>query len=103
MKPTRRKFSPKVYAGIIEAQGRRCSCGCNEPLEVGRIHFDHIIPVGIGGKDEPENLQALILRHHKAKTREDMVKIAKVRRIEKKMRVRTARDREILKILEKSA
>lgn len=101
----RRKFSPKVYAALIESQSGRCACGCNEPLEVGRIHYDHIVPLAIGGKDEPGNLQALILRHHKAKTKADMVKIAKVRRIDKKdrlMKARTAMDRAVAKILEKA-
>lgn len=105
MKP-RRKFSPKVYAEIIERQRMICACGCGEALEVGLIDYDHEIALELGGKDEPDNLRAMIRRHHKAKTKEDMVKIAKVRRIEKKdrlMRARTAMDRAIAKYLEKSA
>lgn len=102
MRP-RRKFSPKVYAEVIERQGMICACGCKEALEVGLIDYDHEIALELGGKDEPANLRALIRRHHKAKTREDMRKIAKVRRIEKKGRIRNARDREIARILEKSA
>lgn len=105
MKP-RRKFPPKVYADLIRRQGGKCACGCGEALEVGLIDYDHEIALELGGKDEPANLRALIRRHHKAKTKEDMVKIAKVRRIDKKdrlMKARTAMDRAIAKYLEKSA
>jgi len=104
MKPRRRKFPPHVYADLIRRQGGLCACGCGEPLEIGRIHYDHIVALAIGGKDEPSNLQALILRHHAAKTKADMVKIAKVKRIDKKDRLlkgRTAMDRAIAKHLEK--
>ncbi len=104
MKRIRRKFSPKVYAEIIERQRMICACGCGEELTVGLIDYDHEIALELGGKDEPSNLRALIRRHHKAKTKADMVKIAKVRRIDKKdrlMRARTAMDRAVAKILEK--
>lgn len=106
MKRQRRQFNPRVYADILERQGMICACGCNERLEIGHIDFDHEIAIELGGKDEPSNLRAMIRRHHKAKTKEDMAKIAKVRRIDKKsglLRGRTARDREIARILEKSA
>lgn len=104
MRP-RRKFSPKVYAEVIQRQAGLCACGCNEPLEPSLTDYDHEIALELGGKDEPSNLRALIRRHHKAKTKEDMVKIAKVRRIDKKgglLRSRTARDREIERILGKA-
>ena len=106
MKRIRRKFSPKVYAELIEAQCGLCACGCNEPLVIGSIDWDHRVALELGGKDEAANLQALIRRHHKAKTKADMVKIAKVRRIDKKdrlMKARTAMDRAVARILEKNA
>lgn len=107
MKPTRKRFSPRVYAELIGKQHGLCKCGCGEPLEVGQIEWDHIIPLFMGGKDEPSNLQGFInkpgARHCNVKTREDMRKIAKVRRIEKKGRIRNATDREIAKILERRA
>ena len=106
-KQPRKRFSPRTYADLITKQHGECACGCGELLEVGRIEWDHIIPLFMGGKDEPRNLQGFInmpgKRHCAPKTREDMRKIAKVRRIEKKGRIRNARDREISRILERNA
>ncbi len=79
----RRKFSPRTYAVIVLQQGGKCACGCREKFEdVTGIHFDHILPLWLGGKDEPENLQALLSHHHATKTSREATARAKVKRIQ---------------------
>lgn len=99
----RKRFAPRVYADLIQKQDGKCACGCEQPLVLGMIEWDHIIALELGGRDEPSNLQGLLKRHHKPKTREDMAKIAKVRRIIKKQRRLNVTEREVARILEKSA
>jgi hypothetical protein len=48
---------------------------------VGPIHYDHIVPLAIGGKDEPFNLQPLCVPCHKEKTELDKKIIAKAKRL----------------------
>lgn len=104
MKLSRRKFPPHVYAGIVLRQHGRCACGCGEKLQPGKIHYDHIIPLSMGGKDESENLQALILKHHAVKTSKEATIRAKCDRIRAKHTGQrlSARDREIARIIERA-
>lgn len=83
MKP-RRKFSPKTYAEIIARQQGICGCGCGEPLgtDPRAWHWEHTIPLWCGGKDEPSNITAMLVKHHAPKTRREAAELAKVRRIE---------------------
>jgi hypothetical protein len=48
------------------------------------LEIDHIIPLELGGADDDTNLQALCHTHHKEKTRADIKRIAKARRLRKK-------------------
>ena len=81
MKAARRRFPPKVYREILVKQGWKCAC-CGVPLgEVWKYHFDHILPLHLGGKDEPENLQALKRGHHAKKTHKEASARAKCKRI----------------------
>ena len=107
MKAPRHRFSPKVYRDILVKQAWRCAC-CGEeiyPLSGGPddYHFDHILPLHLGGKDEPENLQALKRGHHKRKSDKETAARAKVKRIitqrgllDKKM---SQRDKVMAKVL----
>ena len=82
MKPRRRKFPLAVYRGILKRQKLRCACGCRQKFDgVADINWDHILPIHLDGKDEPENLQALKLHHHKAKSNKEASARAKVKRI----------------------
>ena len=103
MKPPRRRFSPVVYAGIWLRQNGRCACPCGEKLRDGYVAYDHIIPLSMGGKDEPENLQALIVKHHADKTgREATIRAKCDRQRAKHFGPRlNARDREIQRIRER--
>ena len=83
MKAPRRRFPPKVYRDILVKQDWKCGCKCGETLHgLGwDFHFDHILPLHLGGKDEPENLQALKRGHHKRKSDKETADRAKVKRI----------------------
>ena len=80
MKAARRRFSPSVYRAILVKQGWRCAC-CGEFLDQFKFTFDHILPLHLGGKDEPENLQALKRGHHAKKTHKEASARAKCKRI----------------------
>ena len=89
MKYPRRRFSPSVYRAILVKQAWRCAC-CGELFyeedDENRngpppFHFDHILGIELGGKDEPENLQALKRGHHAKKTHKEASARAKTKRI----------------------
>ena len=104
-KPRRKRFPPLVYAGIWLRQNGRCACPCGEKLHDGKVAYDHIVPLSMGGKDEPENLQALIVKHHADKTSKEATVRAKCdRQRAKHVGPRlSARDREIARIRERRA
>jgi 5-methylcytosine-specific restriction endonuclease McrA len=43
--------------------------------------FDHVLPLELGGDDDLDNVQALCIPCHKAKTREDIKRIRKAARL----------------------
>ena len=106
MKQRRRTFPPSVYASIIARQQQRCACGCKEPLgdDPRAFDFDHILPLWLGGKDEPENLQALKPKHHTPKTSREAGQRAKIERIKDRdglhKRKMSAKDKMLARILE---
>lgn len=63
---------------LVYATGARCerSILCGDI-----VHFDHIIPCGIGGANTADNCMVLCEAHHREKTAEDDVpRIAKMKR-----------------------
>lgn len=86
MKAPRKRFPPSVYRAILVKQAWRCAC-CDErfyfenSMRPNTYHFDHILPLELGGKDEPENLQALKRGHHQSKTDRETAARAKTKRI----------------------
>ena len=110
MKSPRKRFPPSVYRGILVKQAWRCAC-CGECFyddgesRLGPLpyHFDHILGLELGGKDEESNLQALKRGHHQSKTNREASARAKTKRIiaqrglrDKKM---SAKDKVYAKIL----
>ncbi len=74
-----RRMTPARRARIIAHHGGVCAypgCEVTEGLQV-----DHIICLGLGGKDRDDNLEPLCDPHHKAKTRRDKKLIAKANRL----------------------
>ena len=61
-KTERDKMTAKLRWSILESGGFRCRvCGHGASAE-NPLHVDHIVPVSLGGKTVPENLQILCSR-----------------------------------------
>ena len=78
------RFHPRVYAEIVRRQDGICACACGEPLgdDPRDIQFDHELALHAGGPDTPDNLRALLRRHHLTKTVRETKARAKVSRIQ---------------------
>jgi len=104
---SRRKFPPHVYAQIIKKQDFVCACGCGDPLgaDPRAFEWDHIRELWDGGEDTPDNLQALLIGHHKLKSGNSTKRRAKIKRIVERDGLRkprmNAKDKALAKILEK--
>ena len=97
---TRRiEFSQSVRKAAYARSGGICECGCGLPFgdhPKERPHYDHIVPAELGGDASLENCQVLRVDHHEAKTaEEDMPRIVKARREDKRRTGTQARKRKI--------
>jgi len=81
--PTKRKgFTPAQRRDVHERARGSCE-RCNDTLtEVW--HIDHRVPLAQGGDHHMRNWQALCISCHRIKTKGDVSKIAKTKRIIKK-------------------
>lgn len=72
-------------AALKRAQGM-CECGCGMPLDLHKgFDFDHITPCELDGDNSLENCRVVNRTCHRAKTAsEDMPRIKKVRREDKR-------------------
>ncbi len=79
----RKRFSAKQVRKIIARQGGLCAtCGAAFDLDRGdRVEIDHAVPVALDGSNEAENVQALCPGCHREKTRGDITRIAKAKRV----------------------
>ncbi|MDP4025989.1 HNH endonuclease signature motif containing protein [Methylobacterium sp. NEAU 140] len=83
---TRREFTKAVQRAALARAGGRCEgvltdgtrCPCT--LQVGRFHYDHIIPAALTEDASLANCQVLCRPCHAAKTATDVAVIARVRR-----------------------
>lgn len=75
-----RKAIPKRFKAEAweQADGRCQACGIT--LHGGDHAYDHVLPVALGGKNEPSNIQVLCDPCHIVKTNEDVARIAKADR-----------------------
>ena len=80
---TRRRLTPSQKAEILERQAWTCGCGKGCDLRGQAVEYDHMLPLALGGADTLENMQALLVDHHKAKTRDDIKRIRKADRQKK--------------------
>lgn len=72
--------SLRVKETLLAKQDGKCGL-CGQEL-CGRIDWDHIIPLALGGPDTPENLQAVHAEGcHSEKTKTDVKRIAKAKRM----------------------
>lgn len=77
----RREFSKQVRRDAFFRAGGKCE-GCPAKLSVGKFHYDHDIPDGLGGEPTLDNCRVLCVACHGVKTRKlDVPAIAKTKRI----------------------
>lgn len=78
----RREFSARVKVAAFERANGSCE-GCGARLTVGKFHYDHDTPDGLGGEPTLENCRVLCVACHAVKTRTgDVPAIAKAKRRE---------------------
>lgn len=79
---TRRK---NIRAKVLAAKGHICAA-CGKPCP-NDAEVDHSIPLALGGTDEADQCQVLCKGCHKRKTRGDITRIAKAKRIGRRQRL----------------
>lgn len=95
----RAEFPLKVRKAAWDRANGICECGCGRafgkhPKE--RPHYDHIIPAKLDGAATLDNCRAIRVDCHEAKTStEDMPRIKKVRREDKRREGLTAPKRKL--------
>jgi 5-methylcytosine-specific restriction endonuclease McrA len=73
-----RDLTPARRARILARDGHRCRYpGCDRTTG---LEVDHIVALGLGGRDSDENLETLCAAHHRQKTKRDAGLIAKAKR-----------------------
>jgi 5-methylcytosine-specific restriction protein A len=83
----RKGFTPKQRAAVFLEHGGVCSI-CNGKIQVGQaFDIDHIIPLALGGTNDPANLRPVHERCHRgvgSKTSDDVKAISRADRLAKK-------------------
>jgi 5-methylcytosine-specific restriction enzyme A len=81
----RRRISPTERASIFQAAGGICHiCGDKIDGTRERWEVEHVLALALGGDDHGDNLQPAHERCHSPKTREDVARIAKAKRVSRK-------------------
>jgi 5-methylcytosine-specific restriction enzyme A len=76
----RKSFSAKDRLRIFAAHNGVCGLS-GVKIGVGDAwHIEHRVPVALGGSNEDENLYPALVEPHKAKTKDDVKRIAKAKR-----------------------
>ena len=70
-----------VLLRLYTKQNGLCACGCGRVMSFDRdqIDCDHIVPLRDGGENVEGNLQLLLAKHHKDKTRAENIARGKER------------------------
>ena len=78
----RRQRTGKERLAILEAHGRVCylSGAPIDPVR-DRWELEHVIPLAGGGTDDDDNLRPVLAKAHLEKTKVDLERIAKGKRI----------------------
>lgn len=75
-RPREREFPKSVKVAAFTRAAGRCEV-CTAKLMIGRIHYDHHLPLALGGTGMIENCRVLCAPCHNAKTvGEDVPRIA---------------------------
>lgn len=86
----RREFSRRIkllaFKRCLDDKGLPHCEGCGILLTAGNIHYDHVIPDGLGGEPTLENCKVLCIKicHHKKTHEEDNPRMQKADRVLKK-------------------
>lgn len=81
----RRHISKKQRHAIFEAHQGVCHiCQQVIDLDVDGMDIEHVIPLALGGADEPRNMRPAHRTCHSEKTKADFTQIAKAKRVAKK-------------------
>lgn len=82
MPNNRRSRTGKQRLAILEAHGSRCylSGQAIDPMR-DRWELEHVIPLAGGGSDDDTNLRPVLAKAHLEKTRTDLARIAKGKRV----------------------
>jgi len=81
----RQAFSTTFRLSLFLEQKGTCQ-SCKLTIQAGQAwDIDHILPIALGGTNEPENLQILCRPCHRSKTTQsDIPRIAKTKRLKAK-------------------
>ncbi len=78
-KPRRKSLRKAEKTMILESQHYQCA-GCKMDISTMPQHFDHRIPLALGGSNDLTNIQAMCPNCHAKKSQRDALAIAKARR-----------------------
>ena len=80
--PRRPVFSTSFRLNLFLKRKGSCA-SCHQKIDAGKAwDIDHILPLALGGTNEPENLQILCRPCHQSKTSQsDIPRIAKIKRL----------------------
>lgn len=73
-----------VKRRIRDRQNNRCAITGREFRPGDQIHYDHVSPLWLGGKNAESNLQAVLAEPHVEKTKTEATVRAKINRIKDK-------------------
>jgi len=81
----RSSFSTSFRLSLFLERNGSCA-SCNTKIAAGQAwDIDHILPIALGGSNEPNNLQILCRSCHRYKTtQDDIPRIAKTKRLKAK-------------------
>lgn len=81
----RKRLTKSQRVDVLHAAGGVCHI-CGEVINAARERFEveHVIPIGLGGADDVTNWRPAHQSCHRDKTRSDVRKIAKARRVKAK-------------------
>lgn len=81
----RKEFPAKIKMAAWLRSGGKCeNTSCGRKLFTGDINYDHDDPDGLTGEPTLENCKVLCRGCHKIKTKSDVARIAKAKRIERR-------------------
>jgi len=78
-KPKRRRLAKAEKTLILKSQNFKCA-DCKRDISKITPHYDHRIPLGMGGSDTITNIQALCGTCHTEKTKKDRLEISRANR-----------------------